>query len=472
MKTIRFIFILILFQSVLIYAQEPMVAYRKEGIWHYYDTNGKLMWQPFLDVASFPNGWQNGLLKAAAMNVKMDNKANVDFQRKQVLYDKKGRIVFQPKFEGQYRIITGFDKAGYLEIRDFDAEQLILCDKQGNVVYKSSHGYCQYLGDGVVAYIKNGEDTKGDKPHILLDIKTKKILNEINCLGFLGNYETGAVFSFNDKAYNGMFDRTGKELLSQAWESNLLDDTDNILISGFVALQDTTNKKFQLFNKKGEIILKNIDAVETLKSEYLHCRVTISGETKEQQYFLNNGKAVLVEPQIYGHVHGVTEGGILVCLKNDGNIILLDKNLRTVGIIPDVRDLENVKILKTHIWVLSDKETIYNCFNEKGQKTGTIKAETIGDAAYSHIPFMRDGKWGLAHVNGKEIIKPILEFNDSEIPPVQNGFWEINNKLPDGTHRFDYYNFQGKLAMSTTSEKDGWDYILPQETVAYFFKMY
>ena len=61
MKIRLFIFILILFQSILTIAQEPMVAYRKEGIWHYFDTNGKLMWQPYMDVASFPNGWCNGL---------------------------------------------------------------------------------------------------------------------------------------------------------------------------------------------------------------------------------------------------------------------------------------------------------------------------------------------------------------------------------------------------------------------------
>jgi hypothetical protein len=42
----------------------------------------------------------------------------------------------------------------------------------------------------------------------------------------------------------------------------------------------------------------------------------------------------------------------------------------------------------------------------------------------------------------------------------------INESLPEDKHRFDFYNFQGKLVMSTKSEKDGWDYIVGQEEVA------
>ena len=125
MKTKHFILILILFQGILTIAQEPMVAYRKEGIWHYFNTEGKLMWEPFMDVASFPNGWQNGLLKAAAMNVKGDNASNIGFERKQVLYDKKGKIAYQPKYDSLYRIVTGFDKLGYIQLREMEQDKLI-----------------------------------------------------------------------------------------------------------------------------------------------------------------------------------------------------------------------------------------------------------------------------------------------------------------------------------------------------------
>lgn len=471
MKIRYFIACSILFQSILAIAQEPMVAYRKEGIWHYFNTDGKLMWQPFMDVASFPNGWQNGLLKAAAMDIKMDKTTKVDLQRKQVLYDKKGKIAYQPKYDSLYRIVTGFDKLGYIQLRDLEAEKLILCDKQGNVVYKSEHSYCQYLGDGVVAYIKSGENTEGDNIHVLFDIKTKKVLNEVNCLGFLGDYERGAVFSFTDKTHYGMYDRTGKELLPPIWDGELLDNSDDILSTGYIPLQDTATKKFTLFNKKGEKVLTDIDEVVALKNVHFTCEMMINGEMQEQQFFLINGKAQKVDEQ-YGKIFGNTERGITVCLNSNGDVLLLDKTLKSIATIKAVQDFENIKVLKTHIWIQTSKENIYDCYNEKGQKTGSIGADVVSNAAYNHLPFMQNGKWGLAHESGKVVVKPQFEFNTEEIPPVENGFWGINVTLPDNNHRFDFYNFQGKLVMSSTAEKDGWDYILPQETVTYFYKMY
>ena len=472
MKIRLFIFILILFQSILTIAQEPMVAYRKEGIWHYFDTNGKLMWQPYMDVASFPNGWCNGLLKAAAMDIKMDKTANIDLQRKQVLYDKKGKIVFQPKYDSLYRIITGFDKAEYIQLRDLDEDKVILCDKQGNIVYKAPTPYSHYLGDGVVEYIKNGEDTEGDKLHVLFDVKTKKPLAEVSCVGFLGNYAHGAVFTYNAKNHFGMYDRTGKELLPTIWNGNLLDDDEETILStGFVALQDTATKKFTLFNKKGERVLTDIDEVVALKKEYFACEKTVDGDMQEQQFFLINGKAQKVEEQ-YGKIVGNTEGGILVCLSSEGDVILMDKTLKTIATIKDVNDFENIKVLKTHIWILTAKENFYDCYNEKGQKTGSSLADMVGNAAYNHVPFIQNGKWGLTHESGKIVLKPAFEFNSTEVPEVKNGYWETRTLLGDSKVRFDYYNFQGKLALSTTAEKDGWDYILQQETVAYFYLIY
>lgn len=467
----RIIIFIFLFQSFQSAAQEPMVAYRKEGIWHYFDTNGKLMWQPYMDVASFPNGWCNGFLKAAAMNVKGDNASNIGFERKQVLYDKKGKIVFQPKYDSLYRIVSGFDRAGYIQLRDLDEDKVILCDKQGNVVYKAPTPYSHYLGDGVVEYIKNGEDTEADKIHVLFDIKTKKPLAEVSCVGFLGNYATGAVFSYNATNHYGMYNRTGKELLPAIWDGNLLEDDEEMILStGFVSLQDTLTKKFTLFNKKGEAVLTEIDEIVALNNGFLTCEMTVDGEMQEQQFFLINGKAQKVDEQ-YGKIVGCTEGGITVCLNLNRDVLLMDKTLKTIAIIKAVNDFESIKVLKTHIWILTSKENLFDCYNDKGQKTSSIIADMVGNAAFSHVPFMQNGKWGLAHESGKIIIKPSFDLSASETPEVKNGYWEIRTLLGENRVRFDYYNFQGKLSLSTTAEKDGWDYIIPQETVNYFYQV-
>ena len=63
-----------------------MVAYRKEGTWHYFDTKGKYMWQPYTDLASDPGGWNNGLLKASVMEITRKTAAEIGVSRMQVLY--------------------------------------------------------------------------------------------------------------------------------------------------------------------------------------------------------------------------------------------------------------------------------------------------------------------------------------------------------------------------------------------------
>lgn len=472
MKNKSILIYLLLFQCLGLWAQEPMVAYRKEGIWHYFDTNGKQMWEPFMDVASFPSGWCNGLLQAASLEIKTDKTANIDFQRKQVLYDKKGKIVFQPQFESAYRIVTGFDKVGYIQLRDMESDGLVICDKTGNVKYKAFTSNSHYLGDGVVEYIEDSNDMDGDEPHILFDIKTMKPLAKVNCAGFLGNFEQGAVFSYTASGHYGIYDRSGKMLQPSIWDSNLMnDDEETLFATGFVSFQDTMSKKWHIFNKKGEAVLGNIDEVVQMTNAFLLCEMTVNGETQEQQFFLNNGKASKVDAK-YGKIVGNTEGGILACLKENGDVILIDKTLKTIATIKNVTDIENIKILKTHIWIGTEKENTYDCYNEKGQKVGTIQAIAIGNAAYNHVPFMQNDKWGLAHESGKIIINPTFEFDESDIPEVRNGYFEVKERLKERSFRFDFYNFQGKLALSTTAEKDGWDYILPQESVSYSYRFY
>ena len=138
-----------------LFSQTPMVAYRKEGIWYYFDTNGKSMWAPFMDVAGFPSGWCNGLLKASAMEITGTTATSLGISRQQVLYNVKGEVVFRPKIKGNYRITSGMDKAGYFQIMATDEGRVILCDKAGNVVYECPNATGQYLGDGVVAYLNS-----------------------------------------------------------------------------------------------------------------------------------------------------------------------------------------------------------------------------------------------------------------------------------------------------------------------------
>jgi hypothetical protein len=465
----KLIFFLFIAHFTSLLAQQPMVAYRKEGIWHYFDTNGKLMWEPYLDVAAMPGGWHNGLLKASVLDITGKNASDIGVSRQQVLYDNKGKIVFRPNIKGNYRITSGFDKAGYIHIMDNENGLVLLCNKAGKVVYKSPNATGQYLGDGVMAYLKTDEElsSDGDKNYILFDVKKMKEISQITCSGMRGDFLNGAVFCYN-AAYNwGMLNRQGKLIQPMIWEADLLDIADNttLLDAGFIPLKDPKTKLFSLLNKNGAVVLTGINNILSLSKDYLHCQFKLKNGDIDRKYTLNGTKISEIDPK-YGSTYVGTEGGILVCEDTQNNLTITDKMLKSTAKIKSFK-YSAIEIFSHHFWTQTDtaNEFGFTCYNEKGIKTGAIEAEKWGKSVYGHVPFMKNNLWGLATESGKVVIKPTFTFKEDNIPDIGKGFWCIPIRLNEDNVRFDFYNFEGKLTMSTTAEKDGWDYIVPQEEV-------
>jgi hypothetical protein len=456
-------------------AQEPMVAFRKNGIFHYFDTNGKLMWKPYLDVAAHPSGWVNGQLLASAMEIKGDKADNIGVGHKHVLYDKKGNIVFSPKINRPYRISTGFDKAGYLVAEDVETAQLLLCNTEGVVEYESKTNAGHYLGGGVVADLKDAADVdkEGDVAYILKDIKAKKTLCEITCSSFIGNFTNGVVYPYTQADNYGILGCDGILKLPMTWghsSSDYIHGDDEILCNplGFICFKDKKAKKWHLFNKNGSDVLGEMEEAVLLIKQLFTYKKTEAGTPIS--CILKDDKAIEIDPKKYGFAMEMTEGGILVCKKGEDNVTLLDKNLKQIAAFKNVY---TCKAMTNAFWVnFAGKEDFYECYNEQGQKTGSITAHLLGEPAYNHIPFYINGKWGLAHESGKIVVNPTYELDEEEIPKPQKGYWEVRKKLSDAETEFIYHNFQGKLVLKTTSEKDGWDYIIGQEVSPYFYRLY
>ncbi len=468
--TSKNLFILVLIvHFTSLFAQQPMVAYRKEGTWHYFDTKGKYMWQPYADLASDPGGWNNGLLKASVMEITGKTAAEIGVSRMQVLYDKKGNIVFRPKIKSYCRIISNKDKAGYFQLINNENDHLILCDKDGNVVFDSPNSTGQYWGDGVVSYLKTDEEmvADGDQNYILFDVKTKKEIATIVCSGWAGNFEEGTIFCRNQNFNWGMVNRQGKMTQPMVWNGNFLDETYQAIPSntGFFTLSDAKTERISLLNKNGEILVRDISEVITHTKDFFSCQ-KVNADTKAyENYVLEGTKATLIDDKV-GKVFFGT-GSYIVAEDDKNNLILMDKTLKINAKIKSFK-YSAIEIFKHHIWTQTDtiNEYGFTCYNEKGVKTGTIEAEKWGKSAYGHVPFMRNGKWGLATEGGKVVIEPTFAFKENNIPDVNDGYWCIATSISANNEQFDFFNFQGKLVMSTTSEKDGWDYIVGQEEVA------
>jgi hypothetical protein len=461
--------ILLISHCASLFAQEPMVAYRKEGIWYYFYTNGKSMWQPYADVAAMPGGWINGLLKASAMEITGKDATNIGVSRQQVLYNIKGEVVFRPKIKVNYRIVSGMDKAGYFQIMATDEGRVILCDKAGNVVYEGANSTGQYLGDGVVAYLKTEEEliTDGDKSYLFFDVKTKKKMAAVMCSGIRGDFKNGAVFCQNAASNWGMLNRQGQLSKPMIWAGDLLEEEGKPqpLDFGFLTLKSPKTSLLSLINKNGDVILTEIKEIVSFSKDYFQCRFKTEDYQTTHTYVVEGAKMTEIDLK-NGKNYVATEGSLLVREDAQNNLTITDKTLKPIAKIKSFK-YSALEVFTHHIWTQTDttNEFAFTCYNEKGVKTGTIEAEKWGKAAYGHVPFMKNNLWGLATESGKIVIKPTFTFKEDNIPDVNKGYWCIPKPINDDNVQFDFYNFQGKLVISTTAEKDGWDYIVPQEDV-------
>jgi hypothetical protein len=465
MKNLFFLCFFGLFDAL--FAQKPMVAYRKEGIWHFFNTNGKSMWEPFADKAGNPSGWVNGLLRGDEMIIDVSDPANFSVSRRQVLYNFKGEIVFAPKLPFPHRILGGFDKSGLIQLRNLDTEVLYLCDEKGKIQFQSNNSAAQYLGDNVVAELKNEADfeVEGDKTFKLSDVKTKKILGEIKCRGFLGDFKSGAMLCFDVDFKFGIINRAGKLVQPMIWTSEKLIDLDaDFLKSDFVFLKKETDETGFLFNKKGEVILSNVLEEIWIKNNFIQCKIIHETGEQTNTYSLSNDKIKQVD-DLFSPSSEPTEGGIIACQDIDYLTFLLDQNLKTIA---KIEKSSKIKVLSRHFWIRPSFKKDFVCFNEKGEKTGEILADEIGEPAFGHVFFRQNERWGLAQENGKIVIKPTLIFSKNveekfNIPEIMDGFFSISTKTTDDFYRFDYYDFSGKLIFGTDPEKDGWDYLMEQQ---------
>lgn len=444
-------------------AQQPMVAYRDTiGVWHYFDTNGKLMWQPSLDVASDPAGWVNGLLRGRSMDLVTRPNGTPDFEYNQVLYNNKGEVVFRPKADFRCRMTTGFDKAGLLQAENYDQGTLCLFDRKGKLVFESPNTRAGYLGDGVVYYAKNNADDttrSNDIVYVIKDVLTKKILSEVTCSSFYGNFENSVAMLINEAGQNTILTRKGTTPLGMQYEDFYSFADEEPIPKGFTALRKSSADAWALYNKDAKLIIPEMGEPMATVGAFFQADA-LDDEAPDLWYELTKDKATLL-PISERVLVKPTLDGVFICSSEETNneVLITDKMGRLIKRIPT--ESWEYKVFDHHIWIETDDDT-YDCYDTNGQKTGHILAEDIKIAKYGMVVFKQGEVWGLAKENGEIVIKPQFTFGD-EIPELRPGFIEISTLVNDEV-LFEYYNFEGVKVLSTLASKDNWYYLLLQNT--------
>ncbi len=462
MQTLKIIFTLLLFQSFSLTAQKPMVAYRKEGIWHFFNTDGKSMWTPYADIANDPSGWVNGKLRGTGMEIEGTTPADISIVRGHVLYDIKGKIVFRPKVKYKYRILSGVDASGLVLLKNYDTESLVLCNQDGTVQYESPNAECRYLGSGIVAIPKNEYEAEsgGDRTFTLFAVKKNQQIAEISCSSFVGNFDNGVIAYFDKTQHLALLNQAGKTVQPMGWKADM-EELETQQSSGFMYLKKDGSETQTLFNKDGEILVSDISEVVYLENGFFQCQKVEKGNPAVHTYRLEAHQAVELNGDFDHYSRPTLDGNMAYQNVEQSATILCDKMLRPLATI---KGAMVVLPVAHHFWVHAEGSNTYTCYNEKGAMTTTIAVQAIGKAAFGHIPVQQNGVWGLANESGKIVVKPSVTFKSVEaVSEVSDGYWCVAVPLTEENTRFDFYNFSGKKIFTTDSVKDGWDYFIPQE---------
>jgi hypothetical protein len=454
------------------YAQEPMVAYRVEGIWHYFNTDGKPMWQPYMDVAGFPAGWINGLLLASEIQIGTTESGEPELLHKRVLYNKKGEVVFDPKLKGSYDMFLSIDKAGFIPIHSYEEDILYIFDKTGKIVFQCPGTDAGYLNDGVVYYPKvpNPDGYSEPTTFVLYDIAAKKVLNEITCLGFTGSFESSVVLPYDENSRYGIVNRKGQLVQPIQWNTDDFSYDEANQLSGYAYLKDPATEKMTLFNQKGEAIVKDFYSVIVLKNGYFG--VNTNPEASEVMWYtLKDGKATAMPNSESVSGYG-TQDGVYPYLNDDFNLELRDASHKKLVGFDYHGDYYS---LPHYFWIdLSPgkgDDIEFSIFDNKGKVVSKLKAGEVVEQINGMMLFSQNGKWGLAAESGKVLIPAVIETELDNIL-VYDDFLEYSFENADGDIEFVYYNFKGQKVMSTSPGKDGWDYLLQQVKHPRFYVSY
>lgn len=460
MKTSIFVLCLLTQFTGLADAQTPMTAYRKDGIWHYFDTNGQLMWPALQDVANFPSGWVRGLLRATRWEVdptKLDPE-EAFFQR-QVLYNAQGQVVLTPDLKTSYIIKTGLDEVGLVEMVGREDGRLLLCDRTGHLVYQAQADETVYLGQGLVA-----EPAGPDRFQVLKAVSSQKLVT-IEATNFWGRFQAGGLLVSGSGDRRGLLLPTGKFVLKPSTYDLFESEESPLGESGLYCWKATGGQaEWTLIRADGTVLLSHISEPMTLHAGFFQGKLAAQPDTSV--WFAVNGKSPINLTNDEVQLLGWTTDGNLV-LQGPGTDLRLFAPTGQLRGRFSVND-EAPLVVGNFVWTHLPDSHGFQVWSQTGRALKTVAADGIETRDYGVVLTQTGEHWGLVKDDGTELATGLTSL---EAPELHDGYLITRQSEGEG-FRFEYYNFAGKPVFRTSSEADGWDWLLDQDSFPDYYVSY
>ncbi len=458
MKSIYFLLLGLIQLSA--FAQKPMLCARIEGLWHFYDTNGKEMFEANTVRATLPQGWVNGCVSVLQVtNAMPDSSQSIVPVFSRVLLDTKGKVVFEPKVTVPYRIITPVDAAGYALLTNMETGEFMLCDKTGEVVdFPSNATNINYKKEGLIEFVAKEDSVNEDVSPFktLYDMKQKKALFR-GKWEFLGDFHNGIAF-INDTLHRlGAINRKGEILVPTRYKCPLDDEYMFMteIETEYFILMDSSDE-YVIFNKNGKQLGDKSFAQQPVISSNF-----ISVWDDEKEWYIIDNKGNIVAPHLWKNNQN-TEGfnalGIAAISQDELYAIINPKGEQIVGFD---KGYKYALTSPSSIFLSKDEEE-WDVFNAKGKIIRSISAVSMLPFGNNHYTqFSLQEQNGLMSDDGKVVI-PLGNYAFSTIC---DDFFETKETVGDNII-YQYWNPLGKMVLKNPIQDMGADWIIPVQPEA------
>lgn len=454
MKAVSYLLLTVI--SLSLFAQKPMLCARIEGLWHFYDTNGKEMFEAGYARASMPQGWVNGYLSVLQVtNAQLDSNQAIVPVFNRVLLDTKGKLVLEPKIKDSYRILMPIDDAGYAGLLNNETGEVMLCDKNGERINfpKNASVRVEYKGEGIIEFVSKEDSTNNEEnpPKILYDLKQKKTIITAKW-EFLGNFHHGVAL-FHDTLHRlGAMNRKGEIIVSNSYKCPVEDEYTFMTESenDYLIMQDSL-EQFLVFNKNGKQMGgKSFAQMPVVSNDF------IAVWDEEKEWYIIDNKGNIIAPSLWKNNQkskGFNAAGIAAITQDDMYAIINTKGEQIVGFSKGYK----YAITSPNCVFLSKDEEKWDIFNAKGKMLRSISAVSILPfGKYHYTQFSLEGQNGLMTDDGKILI-PLGNYTFSTIC---DDFFETKETNGDNI-LYQYWNPSGKMVLKNPIQDMSADWIIP-----------
>lgn len=254
MKSIMTILVACIFAGGfhLLNAAEPLAAYKKDGLWHVVDHEGKEMFSGGKDILDI-EGYSEGLIKALKI---------INGKPRWVFLNLKGDVEIIPNAENCELFREGMSMIYNVVNKEYDDRMYGFIDKNGSEIVPLKYNDALSFSEGKT-YVMNAEE-RG-----YID-KTGKMLFRLQETKVGYTFSEGLAAISNTDFKVGYMDSTGKIVIE------LLYDEPDVFREGYAKI--TEKGKFGYINKYGVLVT----VIEFHQARSFSCGVAFVGRFKDQ----------------------------------------------------------------------------------------------------------------------------------------------------------------------------------------------